>query len=155
MAYLKKETCAQIRAKIREEFPATDGWKISVVNDNLSVLDVTILSAPVRFCEKDSRSISEYHLDEYKHADLLKKLVGIMNGDFLPEGERNFNKSESQVDYFHVGWYIRLSQGAWDRPFVLATKQEGDKRGTRSTVKGKLKILDVLMLNSANLCASI
>jgi hypothetical protein len=32
----------------------------------------------------------------------------------------NFNNSDSQSDYFHVGFYSSLHLGRWDKPFVVA-----------------------------------
>lgn len=35
----------------------------------------------------------------------------------------NFDKSDSQSDYFHVGWYIDINIGNWNKPYQLI-KQE-------------------------------
>jgi hypothetical protein len=36
-------------------------------------------------------------------------------------GKRNWNNSDSSVDYFDVNFYEHYSIGKWDKPFVLKT----------------------------------
>jgi len=31
----------------------------------------------------------------------------------------NFDKSDAQTDYFHVGWYMSVNLGKWDKPYIL------------------------------------
>jgi len=31
----------------------------------------------------------------------------------------NFDKSDVQTDYFHVGWYMSVNLGKWDKPYIL------------------------------------
>lgn len=35
----------------------------------------------------------------------------------------NHDRSDSQVDYFDVGWYTDISIGRWNKPFVLTTEK--------------------------------
>lgn len=47
----------------------------------------------------------------------LKELKDAMNG--RGTDDENFDKSNIQIDYFHVGWYIDINIGVYDKPYVL------------------------------------
>lgn len=36
----------------------------------------------------------------------------------------NFDKSDMQTDYHHVGWYVDLQIGRWDKPYSLLVVTE-------------------------------
>lgn len=38
--------------------------------------------------------------------------------------EGNFDQSDSQTDYFNVGWYIHIAIGQWDKPYLLKKQSE-------------------------------
>lgn len=42
----------------------------------------------------------------------LKEVLDAMNMG-------NWDKSDSQSDYFNVGWYVDVNIGKWDTPYVL------------------------------------
>lgn len=42
----------------------------------------------------------------------LKEVLEAMN-------DGNWDKSDSQSDYFNVGWYVDVNIGKWDTPYVL------------------------------------
>lgn len=110
MAFIDKQTAAGIRKKLKAELP---GYKISARVRHHSALDVTILSGPERFSDSEhSVSICEHHVDQYENADVLKKIFRICN-------EGNFDESDVQTDYFHVGWYLSVRQGDYDRPYQV------------------------------------
>lgn len=44
--------------------------------------------------------------------DFLKEVFAVMN-------QGNFDKSDIQTDYFHVGWYNDVNIGRWDKPYAL------------------------------------
>ena len=48
--------------------------------------------------------------------NMLKKVVEITN-------QYNWNNSDSQIDYFDVNFYLHLSIGRWDKPFIQQVKQ--------------------------------
>ena len=31
----------------------------------------------------------------------------------------NFDKSDYMTDYFHVGWYVDINIGKWDKPYIF------------------------------------
>ena len=49
--------------------------------------------------------------------DFLKELLDAMNG--RGTDDENFDKSNIQVDYFHVGWYNEVTFGNYNKPYVL------------------------------------
>jgi hypothetical protein len=115
MAYMSSARAKEIRQKLRKEFPSSDGWKLSVTNDNYSSLNVRILEAPIDFKVK-RQPVNHYWLkDNHGHDpevyEALKKMKDIcMDG--------NWDNSEPMVDYFDVGWYIDIQIGSWDKDFI-------------------------------------
>ena len=54
----------------------------------------------------------EHFKDNTLAVEFLTKALAIMN-------EGNFDKSDIQSDYFHVGWYVSINIGQWDKPYAL------------------------------------
>ena len=52
------------------------------------------------------------HLDDECVADVFEKIFECLNID-------NFDKSDIQSDYFHVGHYVSLRIGVWNKPFIV------------------------------------
>lgn len=123
MAYISKEKTRLIREEIKKQFPRKKGWKFSIRNDRYTSIDIAIMEAPVKFHEKDYAQINHYYPENYENSQILNKIRDIANGLFLNEKEQNFNKSDIMTDYFHVGWYIHITQGKWNVPFKLSKNQ--------------------------------
>ena len=122
MAFISTEKTKLIRQKLKEEYPM---WKFSLKKYNHSSLNLDILRAPIQFIENEDderNNINHYYPQNYKHSEELENIISILNGEFLSTKERNFDESDSQTDYFHVGWYIHISQGSYDKPFELISK---------------------------------
>jgi hypothetical protein len=117
MAYLSKEKTTEIRANLKAAFPSKDGWKLSIRNENYSTIQVTILQAPVRFHEEDYKQLNPYYPESYMNSDVLKKMIAICN-------DGNFDKSDIMTDYHHVGWYVSIHQGEWNKPFTLSPSKQ-------------------------------
>lgn len=109
MAYLSKEATKEIRDNLKKAFP---DFKFSVQNDRYNAIRVAIMEAPVRFHADDYAQINHYHPHFYQNEDILRKIITIVN-------EKNFDNSDIMTDYFSVGYYVSISQGKWDKPFVL------------------------------------
>jgi len=107
MAYITTEAVKEIRNELKKEFP---NIKFSVVRDNYSSVDVSIMQSDLEF-GFDYKQINHYHLDSYPHKEILEKIKEICN-------RNNFDKSDSMTDYFHVGYYFHLSVGKWDKPYI-------------------------------------
>lgn len=62
----------------------------------------------------DSLQINQYHLNRShsgKSLEFLKELDKAMN-------DGNFDKSDSQSDFFCIGWYSDINIGKWDKPYL-------------------------------------
>ena len=59
--------------------------------------------------------VNTYHYDNHftgQAKELLRKIISTLNTG-------NFDHSDIQTDYFHVGWYCDVNIGQWDQPYVL------------------------------------
>jgi len=48
-----------------------------------------------------------------KAKKFLKEVLAAMN-------DGNWDKSDAQVDYFNVGWYVDVNIGKWNNPYTVA-----------------------------------
>ena len=65
---------------------------------------------------KSEMSLNPYWYNEHfsgKSLEFLEELFTAMN-------DGNHDRSDIQSDYFDVGWYVNVSVGAWNKPFVVA-----------------------------------
>ena len=63
--------------------------------------------------------VNPYHTDRNysgKVAKFFSELIHAMNNG-------NHDNSDSQTDYFDVGWYIDINVGQWDQAYVYEVKQ--------------------------------
>ncbi len=119
MAFVSTEQSKTVKQALQAEFPAKDGWKFSVSIEHHSSLRVAIMQAPINLIEStdeyDQRnqyqSFNVYHLDNYSNRETLEKIHAIAN-------KGNFDESDSMTDYFHVGFYLDITAGKWNKPFV-------------------------------------
>ena len=59
--------------------------------------------------------VNTYHIDKCFTGTclaFLEEIAAAMN-------ESNWDKSDIQVDYFDVGWYIDINVGNWNKPYRL------------------------------------
>jgi hypothetical protein len=66
--------------------------------------------------DSDHFEIERLDIDEVEGLDddvkaVIKAISAALNID-------NFDKSDSQTDYFHVGHYVSFNIGRWNRPYV-------------------------------------
>jgi hypothetical protein len=126
MAYMNQEKKSKIAAALKQVVPA--GWKYSLAVRHHSSIVMTISAAPVDligafhesqyFDPKNATytDVNNYHyrnhLADQSVADIFEKIFECLNID-------NFDNSDSMTDYFHVGHYVDLRIGAWNKPFVF------------------------------------
>lgn len=72
-------------------------------------------SAQPFYPAKDSMAVNDKWIHENYTGEALEFLTEIIN--VMNEG--NFDKSDIMTDYFHVGWYIDVNIGSWDKPYIL------------------------------------
>ncbi len=115
MAYVSKEKSAKIKQRVKALCAANPGWKVTIAVRHHSTAVASIRAYP-NFVHDDCIGkhglyVNEYHIDTgFKGETLrfLKLLIDAMNlvGD---PTDANFDKSDSQTDYFHVGHYTSIN----------------------------------------------
>ena len=139
MAYMSQERKAQIAPRIKT-ICKRYGIKSSLAVRHHSTLVLNIRQGDIDFVEnyiktdEDShcgRKMSEdqkayirknsaldvnpYHYQSHFSGRALKFLTEVI--DVMNTG--NHDNSDSQTDYFDVGWYIDVNIGQWNRPYAL------------------------------------
>ena len=119
MAYISTEEVANIRAKLKAEFPE---FKFSVRKSHHTSVDVDILSGPIDFSEvlgsHTYLPVNNYHLYQYgKFEELFSKMFDVI------KSQDWFDKSDSMTDYFHTAYYFSLTIGRWDKPYQVKAKK--------------------------------
>lgn len=121
MAYITSESVKEIRNNIKNLYPAKNGWKFSITRENYSCVRCEILAAPIELridTTKENEGVNHFWLEsryEGKNetaTEILKNINEILNLN-------NFDNSDAMTDYFHVGHYVTISIGAWNKPFQL------------------------------------
>ena len=128
MSYISKEQAAAVRAQLKKEFP---NLKFSVRVDRHSSLSVSIMSGDVDFApvlsDREYTSLNTYRAYEenadYCYNDdqravqpfaaMFNKIVNIM------KSQGWYDNSDAMTDYFDTSYYVNLSIGQWDKPYVL------------------------------------
>lgn len=134
MAYMSQEKKAEIAAALKLVMPK--GWKYSLAVRHHSTLVLNITAAPVdlldqvkaasadranRFGHDDYlRNATHLDVNPYHWRDLFTdpQTLATFELIFAALNDGNFDKSDSSTDYFHVGWYVDVNLGRFDRPFV-------------------------------------
>lgn len=126
MAYMSQEKKATIARALKSVVPT--GWRYSLRVRHHSTIVCTITAAPfdlIRAMRKsdyfDPETATEYTVNPYHArahcadecvADVLEAILGALNSG-------NYDRSDTQTDYFDVGHYVELKIGTWERPFRL------------------------------------
>ena len=62
-----------------------------------------------------SIQVNKYSIDDC-YTGVTQKALNELS-DAMHEG--NWDKSDSQSDYFDVGWYVNINVGNWNKPYVF------------------------------------
>lgn len=125
MAYMSTAKAAEIRKKLKEEFPEI---KFSVKKSSGSYgINVSIMRAPYEFRpagkeNEGSMTINHYWLEHHgwNHLPILSRIIEICN-------EGNHNNSNAMIDYFDVGWYCSFEIGNWNKDFEFVPPPPQDR----------------------------
>jgi len=134
MAYItqemKKELTPAIKAVLKKY-----GCKGSISINNHSSLVVTVKEGPIDFigdCNQRNkeyadrtggiyREIKDYvQFSRHQHnldGTTSKKFLGEMVQAMM--GDKWYDNSDIQVDYFDIAYYININIGRWDKPYKL------------------------------------
>jgi hypothetical protein len=128
MAYMNQDKKKTIKAELDKVLKGT-GIKYSVGVRHHSTIVLNISAGPIDFLRnyyetaKNNKSgtykpshlqVNVYWYKEHftgDSLDILSKVIPILNNG-------NHDNSDSQSDYFDVGWYVDVNIGKWDKPYV-------------------------------------
>ena len=104
----------------------------------------TIKSAPIDFIgnyhttigiprpsNKDYDSVNVYHIASHFTGIAKDALLDLKKA--LNTG--NWDKSDSSIDYFDVGWYVHINIGTWKTPFIYIPQTAKATKKTKSNAK--------------------
>ena len=135
MAYMNSEKKATIQAAIKPIL-AKYGVKGSLSVRNHSTIVLSLKSGKIDFIDNKNRVCSASHyltsngfrpvtngnidVNPYWYKDhfdgtakkFLSEVLGVMNTG-------NHDNSDSQTDYFDVGWYVDVNVGKWNKPYIV------------------------------------
>ncbi len=128
MAYMSQDNKKKLAPKIKS-ICKKYGVKASLGVDNHSTLVLNVNSGSIDFfgdttnranttnyeVDNGHMSVNPYWYKEHftgKALAFLSEVIPAMNVG-------NFNKSDPMVDYFHVGWYVDVNVGRWNKPYTL------------------------------------
>ena len=131
MAYMNQERKAKIAAKVKPILKKY-GVKATLSTDSNS-LSLNIKSATIDFIADYNKTVAALP-GGFRNGDPAEKSIQVntywfqehFSGKakkFLAEAlkalnEGNHDRSDSQTDYFDVGWYVHVNIGKWNKPFV-------------------------------------
>lgn len=133
MAYMSQERKAQIAPNIKSILKKY-GIKGSLAVDNGMTLVLNIKSGGIDFIDNFNTTVggrpggfrldspaekyinvNPFWFNEHftgKARKFLSEVINAMNVG-------NHDNSNSQIDYFDVGWYISVNIGKWNKPYVV------------------------------------
>ena len=146
MAYInqdqKKEKAAAIKKMIGEKY-ADFKIKYTMGIEHYTKLRFTIAASNIDFAEIykkifdkrfegreeeipmyyptgfvfDVEQVNEYYLEDNFEGRILEMFLDIRK--IMNSG--NHDNSDIMTDYFDVGWYIAITIGRWNKPYILLT----------------------------------
>lgn len=134
MAYINKEQKKEIADLLKKEFGTNAkkrGFKYSLSIKNYSTICMKISAGTVDFInnKREVTGSSRDHIDIFgccrtdfddmfsgEALKIIEKAAKILNKD-------NFDKSDHMTDYHHVGHYVDIQIGDYDKPYKLETKE--------------------------------
>ncbi len=120
MAYMNQEKKKRLAPAIKEVLKKHN-MKGTLSVQDYSQLTVTLKSGSIDF---GTDQINEYHYkthfaDNPAALAFLSELIPAMNAE-------NFDKSDPMTDYFHVGYYISVNIGSYDKPYELIKDKDNN-----------------------------
>jgi len=132
MAYMNQERKAQIQPKVNAVLRKYGVKGTMAVRDHRTLV-LNISEGPIDFIGnsnetrakdiyqiangvqpcKDYIDVNTYHYDKHFSGvakEFLDKIMAFMNYG-------NHDRSDSQSDYFDVGWYVDINIGRWNKPY--------------------------------------
>lgn len=132
MAYVSQELKAKLAPAIKAALKKY-GLKGSIGVQNHSTLVINVTKGKLDFFKnynefaphryggsefrkaEKSMQINPHWFKEHFNGVVKEAIEEIMTA----ANDGNFDKSDVQTDYFHVGWYVDLNIGRWNKPYEL------------------------------------
>jgi hypothetical protein len=115
MSYINQVTKSQIAIELKKIVPKTWKWSLSITHH--STLVFTVSAAPASDISEHNGhhvQVNPYYPEKYfspATLPIVEKIIEAMNA-------HNYCNSDSQRDYFDVGYYINFNLGRWNKPLV-------------------------------------
>ena len=110
MAHMNQEKKSNLAPAIKAVFKKY-GVKGSISVRHYSTLVVKISESPFDI-GTDHREVNHFWIEENYEGETRSFLIELREAMMLG----NHNRSDTQTDYFDVGWYISINFGEWDKP---------------------------------------
>ena len=117
MAYIsqadKKELAPAIKAVLQKY-----GMKGSIAIKHHFSLVVNIQSGPLDFDHTHGdgyTQVNTFHIDTFYTGDARQFLTELLTA---MKGDKWFDKSDIQSDYFHTAYYCNINIGKWNKPYI-------------------------------------
>jgi len=133
MAFMNQDKKAALAPAIKAALKKY-GVKGSLSVDNHSSLVLTIKSGPIDFIQNYNQTVGQQP-GGFRNGSPAEKYIQVnkfwfhehFSGkakNFLAEVIKamnvgNHDRSDSQTDYFDVGWYINVNIGKWNKPYIV------------------------------------
>ena len=116
MAYMNQSEKARLAPKVKAILKKYN-MKGSLAVRNYSTLVLNLKSGPLNLADNDRgyNQVNMYWLaDSYQGKELafLQEIKAAMN-------DGNYDNSNAQIDYFSVGWYVKVNAGDWNKPYQM------------------------------------
>ena len=132
MAYMTQENKAKLAAAAKPILKKY-GLKGSFSVSNGSGIKLKIKSGTINFIENFNQTMENRGVPSYGSVatDCLSvnpywykehftgKALAFLKEIFLVLNKGNYDNSDSQSDYFDIGWYVYLQVGSWNKPYIL------------------------------------
>ena len=114
MAYVSKETKKELAPGIKKVLEKY-GAKGTIKVDHHSTLIVTLRKVPAGlFTTKEfTGDVNIYHIERFFEGTAKKFLTELLSA---MKGDKWFDKSDAQIDYFCTAWYNEIKFGEYDKP---------------------------------------
>ncbi len=118
------ELSAEIRADLKAAFPKC---KISVTKESYSGGRSVTVALMAASCEMFRPNVPGYHTSGYYQVNgyyindspILTPEAKTLLGEMQKiANKRNWDRSDAMVDHFDVNFYLHLTVGKWNKPFV-------------------------------------
>lgn len=131
MAYITSKDVKAVREALKAEFGKK--FKFGVTKENHSSVNITVKSGPApldTYEMKNQRGdtmasnghfqVNHFHTHMYGEFqgffDRLSEIAHTAPG--LAGGRAYYNNSDAMIDYFDTAYYVNISVGKWDKPYV-------------------------------------